>query len=89
MADTIPMHNPDTGMKGDIHPDEVENLKSHGWRLSAAALPPPPPLPPVPDGEPTDADLRAAIKAATGIAPGPNTKRETLLAQYRTLTIPA
>lgn len=33
-----------------------------------------------------DADLRAAIKAATGTAPGPRTSRATLIEQYRALT---
>ena len=61
MPNTIPMHNPENGTTADIHPDEVENMKAHGWRetvppvVAPAAksvdppfveVPPPPPAPP-------------------------------------------
>lgn len=52
MTNTTPMHNPETNQNADVHPAEVDNWKSHGWRevtaQSAAIVPPPPP----PPGEP-------------------------------------
>lgn len=28
---TVKMKNPETGKEADIHPNEVEHMKSHGW----------------------------------------------------------
>jgi len=57
MANTVPMKHLDTGKTADVHPDEVENWKPHGWREAApaAALPPPPPpaAAPFAQGKPT------------------------------------
>jgi hypothetical protein len=42
------MQNPETGKTADVHPNEVDNWKAHGWREAAptiAPLPPPPALP--------------------------------------------
>jgi hypothetical protein len=45
VANTIPMHNPETGKSADVHPAEVVNWKAVGWRLSEPSpLPPPPPV---------------------------------------------
>jgi hypothetical protein len=30
--ETVPMFNPDNGKTADVHPDEVANMKSCGWR---------------------------------------------------------
>jgi hypothetical protein len=46
LADTIPMTHLDTGKTADVHPNEVENMKAHGWREAAPASLPPPPAPP-------------------------------------------
>jgi hypothetical protein len=50
------MHNPETGVRGDYHPNEVDHMKLHGFRVDvapvetpgskvAAPLPPPPAAP--------------------------------------------
>lgn len=48
MANTISMTHLDTGKTADVHPAEVENMKAHGWRESAAPNLTPSPLPPPP-----------------------------------------
>lgn len=52
MTETVSMHNPETGVRGNYHPNEVEHMKLHGFRVDnstpaldakvAAPLPPPP-----------------------------------------------
>ena len=29
---TVKMKNPETGKEADIHPNEVEHMKAHGWQ---------------------------------------------------------
>ena len=70
---TVRMVQIDDGKTGDIHPDEVEHMKAHGWQIAED------------QGtgqeqtEMTDDELRAAVEAKTGKAPHPNAGRETLL----------
>lgn len=50
MASTVPMKHLDTGKTADVHSDEVDNWKAHGWReveTAPAPLPPPPAAPSV------------------------------------------
>jgi hypothetical protein len=40
------MTHVDTGKTADVHPNEVDNMKPYGWRVSVpAVVPPPPPAP--------------------------------------------
>jgi hypothetical protein len=40
MASTIRMIRHDDGKTGDIHPNEVEHMKAHGWTVAEAAADP-------------------------------------------------
>lgn len=77
---TVRMISP-AGHPGDIHPDEVAHMQSHGWRCVDDAEP----SAPVSECSLTDAELRAAIEAATGTAPHHRTGRAKLLAQYEAI----
>lgn len=68
----------------DVHPLEVQNYRSGGWMMVEAEAPS--------NGIGTDsgeqfldAQLRDAIRTATGKAPGPNTSRETLIGRFNEL----
>ncbi|MBB4063677.1 hypothetical protein [Gellertiella hungarica] len=73
---TVRMVRLDDGKTGDIHPDEVEHMQAFGWRIcedqtgtgDADDL-----------SSKSDDELRAAVTEATGTAPHPNAKRETLI----------
>lgn len=76
---TVAMIRTADGKTADVHPDEVENWSRAGWEIAQADESEPD------DGFPPSADMRAAIKAETGKAPGPRTSRESLIEQFNAL----
>jgi len=75
-AKTTSMFNPDNGKTGDIHPDEVENMKLAGWRLAKDTPKK------KDDVDATDQELRDFIEHETGDKPHHRAGRETLVAKY-------
>ncbi|MDO6966977.1 hypothetical protein [Rhizobium alvei] len=74
---TIRMIRHDDGKTGDIHPDEVENMKKFGWVVDDAAE--------QDDISLSDTELRDAIEKATGVRPHHKTGRDKLLKAYSEL----
>lgn len=85
----------DDGMIADVHPDMVADYRKGGYVAIDDDIAPKIPLSkPAAMGDDSaplgydsgdqfsDAQLRDAIKEATGTAPGPATKRETLVAKF-------
>jgi hypothetical protein len=74
MADTVPMVHVDSGKTADVHPAEVDNWASHGWRVVTQAAEP---------GADDDNDelrhLRAEYQATFGKKPFHGWDAETLL----------
>ena len=68
-----------------VTPERKKELHAQGLRVVDAIFKPADHFdaPEIDDGFPPDADLRDAIKAATGKAPGPRVSREKLIEQYQ------
>lgn len=80
------------GATADIHPEEVENMRAHGWSAAEANEPPKPAkieLGTDSGDQFSDEQLRAIIEEQTGEAPHHRTGRERLVAQFNELNAKA
>lgn len=78
--ETVGMFDPDTGKTADVHPNEIDNMKLAGWRVTADEPEK------ADDVDATDEELRNFIQDRTGDKPHHRTGRETLVKKYLELT---
>lgn len=83
---TVRMVRTEDGKTGDIHPEEVENMRAFGWIVDEA-VPADAKIELGTDSgdQFSDEQLRAAIETATGKAPHHKTGRDKLIAQFNEL----
>lgn len=62
MTNTTPMTHIDSGKTADVHVDEVDNWKVHGWREGAPIAPPPPLVSPPPGAPPAQSKPTLSLK---------------------------